>query len=63
MWPQILVLGFFLITLGMSIADHGKVKEVKELKPENAWVTLIAKLVVLFVLYQGGFFDCFFHAH
>jgi len=39
--------------LGMAMIKHGEVKKGKE----NFWNNLAGTLIMLFVLYKGGFFN------
>jgi len=50
---MILVL-LMTLSLGMSIADHGK-----ERTPQNGWVSFISYCLMMLLLYLGGFFDNF----
>lgn len=52
MWPQYTVLVIYLLGLGISIGEHGRVKT----KTENAVITLIAILINFYLLSKGGFF-------
>lgn len=51
-WPQICVLVFLAVSLGMHLADHGKPKEGKE----KFWAALFSASLFLFLLWKGGFF-------
>lgn len=51
-WPQAVYLALACIGFGFECARHGQQKTAKH----NAWGAIIALLVVLFVLYSGGFF-------
>jgi len=55
MIPQLIYLSLVLIGLGAEIARHGEAKKGKY----NGWTSLIATLIILTVLYYGGFFDVF----
>jgi hypothetical protein len=59
MWPQITLLVIYLIRLIVNIVRDGE--------PTNRYFDamncIIGLALSLFVLYCGGFFDCFFHAH
>jgi LPXTG-motif cell wall-anchored protein len=50
--PQILYLGLTLVGLGLIIEKHGKPKTGNE----NAWVSVITVILVLGLLFWGGFF-------
>lgn len=51
-WPQITFIVLLAISLGMSMADHGKPKEGNE----NAWTALLGTIITVTLLYFGGFF-------
>lgn len=51
MWPQYTILALVLVGLGASLSDHGRPRSA-----ENAWTTLIAAVLNLWLLYMGGFF-------
>lgn len=51
--PQIIVIVLFTLSLGMSLADDGKMKT----KKESFFASLISSGIMLFLLYWGGFFD------
>ena len=53
-WPQAIYLALTLLGLGVEISRHG---EPKKPGRYNAVSTLIATVVVLSLLYWGGFFD------
>ncbi len=50
--PQIIVLVIYMIALGMSLADDGKVK----MKKESFWLSLVSVGTILALLWWGGFF-------
>ena len=50
--PQILILMLYLLSVGMSIANHGKPKQ----GTESAVISAIAATIILALLYWGGFF-------
>ena len=50
--PQILVLMLYLLSVGISIANHGKPKQ----GTESAVISAIAATIILALLYWGGFF-------
>ena len=54
MLPQIILLGFIFLGLGISLANHGKSRS-----DENFVVSLISTIILLFLLYWGKFFDVF----
>lgn len=49
--PQILVIVLYAMSLGISLVNHGKRSE----KTENAGVTLIATIIIISLLWWGGF--------
>ncbi|ENY8698221.1 hypothetical protein J4G23_00615 [Clostridioides difficile] len=51
--PQILVIIIYFMQLGVSLANNGKVKEMKI----SFGVSTISKLVIFGLLYWGGFFS------
>jgi len=57
MWPQITLLVIYLIKLIINIINEGE--------PRNEHFDTMNQIIrtafVLFVLYWGGFFDCFFN--
>lgn len=55
MWPQIILLLLFMLGLGVSLANHGKPRG-----NENVWITLISDVIVLSILWWGGFFNPLF---
>lgn len=56
MWPQITYLILLIFSLGFNLSKHGEPREGKE----NFAVTLIIVLFVLWLQYEGGFYNCFF---
>ena len=50
-WPQIIYLLLVALSLGVSIAKHGQVRD-----PYNVMDSIIATTIVLPLLYWGGFF-------
>lgn len=52
-WPQVTLFALLMISLGISMKEHGNPKS----GTYNAWVTFIAVIVELFILYSGGFFS------
>jgi hypothetical protein len=52
MAPQIIYLSLVFIGLLIAANQHGK-----ERTPHNFWVTLVATVTTLFLMYWGGFFD------
>lgn len=51
--PQIIILVLYVLGLGMSLAEHGKV----ELKQESFFKRLFSVAIHLLLLWWGGFFD------
>lgn len=51
--PQILLIGLYAMSLGISMSDHGKPKTGKE----NFGYSLIGVILTLGLLYWGGFFS------
>ena len=51
-WPQIAMIVWVVLGIGVSMAKHGE--------PRNSeysfWTTAISSAIVFFILYQGGFF-------
>lgn len=56
MIPQLIYLALLFIGLGMTITEHGNDKKGKH----NAWDSIIAQLIIVVVLYYGGFFNPLF---
>jgi hypothetical protein len=52
-WPQIFMLAWYALGMGLAIRDHGRIDP----KPENAWHQFIALAIVIVVLYFGGFWS------
>ena len=52
-WAAYTLIGLYLISFGMYFALHGKPKENPNY---NAWNNLISLIIVLVLLYFGGFF-------
>lgn len=50
-WPQGVLLIMMILSLGISMEKHGQPN-----KDENAWITLAADVIVITLLYFGGFF-------
>ena len=51
--PQIVMIVWLAIAVGIGIADHGKPKEGET----SAWVSLIGSLIIAAILWWGGFFS------
>lgn len=52
MEPQIIYLSLVFVGLLIAANQHGK-----ERSPHNFWVTLVATLITVSLLFWGGFFD------
>ena len=50
--PQIILIALYGLSLGGSIATHGKTRTVTE----NCVVTLVSTVIVFALLWWGGFF-------
>lgn len=50
--PQIIIIGLYAASLGISLADHGKPKVGKN----NFWISFISAGMMLGLLWWGGFF-------
>lgn len=50
-WPQGITLGLLILSLGVALAEHGRPRG-----PSNAWMTLIATIIHIALLWWGGFF-------
>lgn len=53
MIASIIILVFYAISLGISLANHGKEKEGKE----NFWTSLISVSIMLYLMYLAGTFN------
>jgi hypothetical protein len=53
MWPQFILLAMVFMCIGINCAKNG------ESTTYDGLGTVINRLVVLGLLYWGGFFDCF----
>ncbi|MDO4989330.1 MAG: hypothetical protein Q4E45_02380 [Eubacteriales bacterium] len=49
-WPQITMIVFAVLSLWISLTDHGKPRG-----PTNFWVNLIGTLIQVGLLWAGGF--------
>lgn len=52
-WPQLVYMISALIGLGISAVKHGQYRD----GTYNFWISLVATMFVLSVLYWGGFFS------
>lgn len=55
MLPQIIFLVLISLDMGIAIAKHKQPKN-----NYNIWDSLIGQLIILLLLYWGGFFNVFF---
>lgn len=53
MIASILIIVFYAISLGVSLARYGKQKEGKE----NFWITLLSASIMIFLMYFSRTFD------
>lgn len=51
-WPLV-YLAITILGIGVALGEHGKPKKGEH----NFWVTLVASLIICWVLYRGGFFN------
>ena len=58
MWPQILILILWAISLGGNIYKHG---EERSDNKYNAWASLLAIIIYSIILYFGGFWNPLFN--
>lgn len=59
MWPQIIVLVIYFIGLVAPIVKQFSKKKDNAEKADLLF-DLLGRMVMLSLLYMGGFFDCFF---
>lgn len=52
-WPQLIYLALCLFSFGVTVAKHGEPTKY------NAGGQLVALLIILPILYWGGFFNVF----
>lgn len=50
-WAVYTYVAIILFCLGTNLANHGKKTTI------NFWNVLITQLILMFLLYKGGFFD------
>lgn len=55
MIPQIIMILFIGLGVGIAIVEHGKPKTGNN----NVWLSLISTAILLGLLIWGGFFNCF----
>lgn len=53
-YAQIILIFLMTISLGMNLSSHGEPR-----KPQNGWHSFISYVLVMGLLYWGGFFDNF----
>jgi len=51
-WPQIILIIWMAMGLGISITEHGEPKN----RETSFWVTAVSDIIIVFILYKGGFF-------
>ena len=51
-WPQLTYMALILISLGVTLAQHGKPKTGNE----SFWLSLFSTTLTLWLLYMGEFF-------
>ncbi len=56
MIPQIIYLALSLIGWGYVAAKHGQPKD----ENYNIWTSSISSVIIFFILWWGGFFNCLF---
>ena len=56
MIPQYLILAITILGLGIAMERHGKEKKGKE----NIWITILSNIILLSLLWWGGFFKGMF---
>lgn len=52
-WPQVTIIVMLAISVGISLAKHGET----EMKTQNAWVSIGAISIWIFLLYSGNFWS------
>jgi len=52
MEPQLIFIILMILDLGIAIGKHGEERE-----PHHAGLTFISWLIIVVILYWGGFFD------
>lgn len=53
-WPQAIYFALILVGIGLELARHGQVRKPSR---HNAWTTIVASLLILALLWWGGFFS------
>ena len=56
MWPQLLLLGLYALSLGINCAQHGRERQ----GTHNVWIAIASLVVVNIPLYFGGFWNPLF---
>jgi LPXTG-motif cell wall-anchored protein len=51
-WPQITILIIWVLSIGISMGQHGKPRTGNN----SLWLTLFGMMISAFILYSGGFF-------
>jgi len=51
-WPQIILIIWMAMRVGISLTKHGEPKNGET----SFWVTAISVIIIVFILYKGGFF-------
>jgi hypothetical protein len=51
-FPQVVIIVIYVLSLGISLANHGKPREGKV----NFWVALVTVVFIFLILNGGGFF-------
>jgi len=54
MWPQIILISLWSISIGINISRHGK-QEIT-----NAWHAILSIIILSTILYFGGFWKSLF---
>lgn len=62
MWPQILILIIYMVGSIYTIKQQFS-KKIDNAQKADLIAHFLGRCVILALLYWGGFFDCFFHAH
>jgi len=54
-WPQLIYIALVALSLGMNFAQHGQPR-----KPTDGWAALLSVLIIVPLLWWGGFFHPLF---